>query len=114
MQDRNLAFRRRARSLPSDHRNDELHLFSCISSTMIIWRCAFSAQGPVRREDLAFNGTAFACTEYFRYRVALDVRVCTAMRSTTDYCVEFEVPAAVAASSFRNFKFKAALESWSC
>ena len=26
-------------------------------------------------------------------------------------CGEFEVPAAVAASSFRNFKFKAALES---
>jgi hypothetical protein len=76
MQDRNLAFRRRARSLPSDHRDDELLLFSCISSMMIIWRYAFSVQGPVRREDLAFNSTAFACTEYFRYRVALDVRVC--------------------------------------
>jgi hypothetical protein len=57
MQDGNLAFRRRARLLSPEHRDDELLLFSCISSMMIVWRSAFSKQGPVQRTDLALNGT---------------------------------------------------------
>jgi hypothetical protein len=33
------------------------------------------------------------------------------MSNPLHWCGEFEVPAAIAASWFRNFKFKAALES---